>query len=38
VRVEAGQHSVLFVHPERGRAVRSVTVAAGANQSVSVSF
>jgi hypothetical protein len=38
VRVDAGQHSVLFVHPEHGRAERSVSVAAGANQSVSVRF
>jgi hypothetical protein len=38
VRVSAGQHSVLFVHPEHGRAARSVNVAAGAHESVSVNF
>lgn len=38
VRVSAGSHTVLFVHPEGGRAVRRVTVAAGQTQSVGVRF
>jgi hypothetical protein len=38
VRVSAGPHTVLFVHPDGGRAVRRVTVAAGGTQSVGVRF
>jgi hypothetical protein len=36
VRVSPGPHSVLFVHPELGRAARSVHVVPGGNHSVGV--
>jgi serine/threonine-protein kinase len=36
VRVAPGPHSVLFVHPELGRASRSVNVASGGNHTVAV--
>jgi hypothetical protein len=36
VRVSPGPHSVLFVHPELGRASRSINVASGGNHTVAV--
>ena len=36
VRVPAGPHSVLFVHPDLGRAARSVNVAPGGSHTVAV--
>jgi hypothetical protein len=38
VRVPAGVHSVVFVHPEFGRKVQSASVAPGAARSVAVRF
>lgn len=38
VRVKPGSHVVVFVHPDKGRILRSVMVEAGARQAVAVRF
>jgi serine/threonine-protein kinase len=38
VKVSAGSHTVVFVHPQFGRKVRAVTVAAGSSTSATTKF
>jgi serine/threonine-protein kinase len=38
VKVSAGTHALVFVHPEKGRKAASVTVNAGQSRGVGVRF
>jgi serine/threonine-protein kinase len=37
-KLAAGSHSVVFIHPERGRRAQSVVLAPGARRTVAVRF